>query len=239
MKNLSLDAEDITHLRSCKPGDCDLRISGAALDTIRASVDWKAPDAAAQVNARVREAAVRYVAAYMKTGDEALITYSDRAEPVSLKKEWQGILAASPYFHQYNAALHGYLTEYPRRPLAGATDVLYWVKEDYSGLKPVISLMHGVIYQNPATPDRTVVVQKQLYASHYYYGSLAVAVVAGGMEGSTPITYLIYANRSRGDLLKGGFGGLRRTVARNQAKTAAEQTLGTIKEVMESTAGGT
>jgi len=92
-----------------------------------------------------------------------------------------------------------------------------------------------VIYQDPATPDRTVVVQKQLYASHYYDGSLAVAVAISATEGTTPITYLVYANRSRGDVLKGGFGGLRRSVARNQAKSAAEQTLTTIKTVLEKT----
>ncbi len=237
MKDLALDADDVAHLRSCQPGDCDLRIGGAALERIRSSVNWTAPDAAAQANARVREAIVSYVGLYMKTGDSALVTYNDRSEPVSLQKEWQAIMAASPYFQQYNAALKDYLTDYPRRTLNGAKDIIYWVKEDYTGLKPVISVVHGVIYEDPATPDRTVVLQKQLYASHYYDGSFAVAIAAGGLEGATPVTYLLYANRSRGDLLKGGFGGLRRSVARNQAQSAAAQTLGTIKTVLERAGG--
>jgi hypothetical protein len=231
--NLSLNADDISHLRSCKPGDCDLRIGGTALDSLRAGIDWRAPDAAAQVNTRVREAIVQYIAAYMKSGDAALVTYNDRQQPVSLRQQWSEILAASPYFQQYNAPLHEYLTQYPKQKLAGATDVIYWVQEKYTGLKPVLSLVHGVIYQDPARPDRTVVAQKQLYASHYYDGSLAVAVAIGGTDAAAPVTYLVYGNRSRGDLLKGGFGGLRRNVARNQAKSAAEQTLGTIKEVTE------
>jgi hypothetical protein len=233
VRKLSLNADDVAQLRSCRPGDCDLRIGGAALDTIRASVDWKAPDAAAQAGARVREAIVKYLAAYMKAGDEALVTYNDREQPVSLREQWREILAASPYFQQYSAPLREYLTQYPRQTLSGAKDVLYWVQEDYTGLKPVLSLVHGVIYQDPARADRTVVIQKQLYASHYYDGSLAVAAVIGGAPGPAPVTYLVYANRSRGDLLKGGFGGLRRTAASNQAKSAAEQTLGTIKTVLE------
>jgi hypothetical protein len=232
VKSLSLNADDLAQLRSCKPGDCDLRIGGTALHTLRTSIDWKAPDAAAQANARVREVIVKYMSAYMKSGDEALVTYNDRAEPVSLRQQWQAILAASPYFQQYSAPLRDYLTQYPRQKLPGARDVLYWVQEDYTGLKPVLSLVHGVIYQDPARSDRTVVVQKQLYASHYYDGSLAVAAVVGG-AGPSPVTYLVYANRSRGDLLKGGFGGLRRTAASNQAKSAAEQTLGTIQTVLE------
>ena len=47
------------------------------------------------------------------------------------------------------------------------------------------------------------------------------------------MTYLVYANRSRGDLLKGGFGGLKRNVAQTQARKAAEDTLGIIEQQMD------
>jgi hypothetical protein len=234
VKDLSFDANEVAHLRSCKAGECDLRIGGTALEAIRSSVDWNAPDIEARVNARIREAIVAYAGAYMKSGDEALITYNDRLQPVSLKREWLGILAASPYFQQYAPPLRDHLAEYPRRPAAGARDILYWVNEKYTGLKPVMSVVHAVIYQDPTKPDRTMVAQKQLYASHYYDGSLAIASATAARDGSVPVTYLVYANRSRGDLLKGGFGGLRRKVAGDQAKNAAEQTLGTIKTVLES-----
>ena len=233
--NLSLDSDDVAHLKACKRGNCDLRV-GTGLDTLRSSVNWNAPDSVGQVNALVRQAVVGYLGAYLKSGDAALVTYNDRSEPVSLKQEWQSILAGSPYFQQYSPALREYLEQYPRKALPGATDVLYWVKEDYAGLKPVISVVHGVIYAPPDHPERIVVVQKQLYASHYYDGSLAVASVVGASQGTAPATYLIYGNRSRGDLLKGGFGGLKRKVARDQAKKSAEQTLTTIKSVLEQAA---
>jgi hypothetical protein len=225
----------VAQLKSCKAGDCDLRIGGAGLESIRSAVDWNAPDVQARVNARIREAVVAYAGAYMKSGDEALVTYNDRLQPVSLRREWQGILAASPYFQQYAAPLRDHLAEYPRGRAAGAKDVLYWVNEKYTGMKPVVSIVHGVIYQDPAKPDRTVIAQKQLYASHYYDGSLAIASATSALDGSVPVTYLLYANRSRGDALKGGFGGLKRKVAGDQAKSAAEQTLSTIKTVLEST----
>jgi hypothetical protein len=97
--------------------------------------------------------------------------------------------------------------------------------------------VHGVIYEPPAHPDRTLVFQKQIYASHYYDASAALAVVVEAREGDQPLTYIVYANRSRGDLLKGGFGGLKRKVARDQALKAAKQTLGTIKQVLEQSPG--
>ena len=238
VKDLALDAADVTRLKSCKPGDCDLKIGGAGIDKIRASVDWKAPDAAGQVNARVRAAVLDYVKAYLERGDEALVTYNDRADPVSLKQQWQSILASASNLKEYSPTLVDYLAQYPRQKLPGARDVLYWVKEDYTGLKPVISVVHGVIYVAPEHPDRTIVVQKQLYASRYYNGSLAVAAVVSVTDGPPPVTYLLYGNRSRGDLLNGGFGGIKRKVARDQAKKSAEQTLGTIKSVLEKASPG-
>lgn len=233
VKDMSLDAADIKHLQSCQPRDCDLRLGGAALPKLRAAVDWSGPDPAGQVNGLLRQSAVDYVAAYLENGDEALITYDDRATPVSLKQQWQGLLQGSQYFQQYNPALRDYLSQYPRQPLAGATDILYWVNEQYSGLKPVISIVHAVVYDAPGQPDRTVIMQKQLYASHYYDGSIALAVAIDAVEGGAPATYLIYANRSRGDLLKGGFGGLKRRLAGDQARKAAVQTLQTIKTQLE------
>jgi hypothetical protein len=43
----------------------------------------------------------------------------------------------------------------------------------------------------------------------------------------------VYVNRSRGDLLKGGFGGMKRAAAQKQARKAAEQTLQWMKTALE------
>ena len=231
VKNLSFDGDEISDLRSCKPGDCDIRLGGAAIEALQKSVDWSAADAADRVNAFARKAAVDYVTAYQSRGDAALVTYNDRSTPVSLQQQWRGILGNAAHFHQYVPELKAYLEQYPRGSLPGGRDVLYWVKENY-GLKPVISIVHGVIYQPPSRADRAFVVQKQLYASHYYDASLAVATLLSATENGAPVTYLVYANRSRGDMLRGGFGGLKRNVAQSQARKAAEETLGTIKSQM-------
>ena len=106
------------------------------------------------------------------------------------------------------------------------------MKENY-GLKPVLSIVHGVIYQPPSRADRAFVAQKQIYTSHYYDGSLAIATALSATENGAPLTYLVYANRSRGDMLRGGFGGLKRNVAQSQARKAAQETLGTIKRQLE------
>jgi len=237
VKALAFDRDEVDQLKSCRPGKCDIRLGGAGLETLRTSVDWNAPDYVERVNAFAQKATVDYLTSYQARGDAALVTYNDRAQPVSLKDQWLGILSNAPLLPEYAPELKTYLERFPAEPLPGARDVFYWVKENY-GMAPVLSLVHGVVYSPPSRPDRTMVVQKQLYASHYYDGSLAVATLLDTRDGGRPATYLVYVNRSRGDLLKGGFGGVKRSVARSQARKAAEETLGTIRRMLETAADG-
>ncbi len=232
VKDLAFDRDEIADLRSCRPGKCDTKLGGASIGALQKSVDWNGDDVIDRVNAFVRKSAVDYVAAYQARGDAALATYDDRARPVSLQEQWRGIVGNTAHFHEYAPELKAYLEQYPRGRLNGGRDVFYWVKENY-GFKPVISFVHGVIYQPPSRTDRTFVVQKQIYASHYYEGSLAVATVLSFTENGAPATCLVYANRSRGDVLRGGFGGLKRNMAESQARKAAQQTLSTIKSQLE------
>jgi hypothetical protein len=232
VKDLSFDRDEVDELRSCKPGKCDIRLSGTGIEALRSSVDWSAPDAVQRANVFARKAALDYVTAYQSRGDAALVTYNDRSKPVSLRQQWRGIVGNAAYFQEYAPELKAYLEQYPGGSLPGGRDVLYWVKENY-GLKPVISIVHGVIYQPPSRADRAFVLQKQIYASHYYDGSLAMATVLSATENGVPVTYLLYANRSRGDLLRGGFGGVKRNVLQSQARKAAQETLATIKHQLE------
>ena len=79
-----------------------------------------------------------------------------------------------------------------------------------------------------------MVAQKQIYASHYFDGSLAVTLLLQDPKDvDPPITYVVYFNRSRGDLLKGGFGGIKRRVAEEAASSAAQDTLGAMKRALE------
>ena len=232
VRDLTFDPGDVSDLRACKPGKCDVKLGGAGIQTLKKSVDWGAPDASDRVNAFVRKAAVDYVTAYQSKGDAALVTFNDRSQPVSLQQEWRSIISNSAHFHQYAPELKAYFEQYPRSWLAGGRDIFYWVKENY-GYKPVVSIVHGVVYQPPSRSDRAFVVQKQIYASHYFEGSLAIATLLSATENGAPATYLIYANRSRGDVLRGSFGGLRRNVAQSQARKAAEETLGSTKRQLE------
>ena len=235
VKDLSLDAAEIAQLKSCRPRDCDIRVGGAGLDKIRAAVDWNAPDAAGQVNAVVRQSIVglrRRLPEGRQRGARHLQRSIGARQPAAAVAGPARQLSVLAAIQPRAARLPGSRSS---RHAAGRARRAVWIKEDYTGLKPVISVVHGIIVDAPDRPDRTLVVQKQLYASHYYDGSLAMATIVGATDGATPVSYLLYFNRSRGDLLKGGFGGVKRKLARDQAKKGAEDTLGTIKKVLEQT----
>jgi hypothetical protein len=234
---LTLDPDDIDDLRSCRPGRCDVRLGPTTARTIGSAIDWRAPDAADRVHAWAREQLTAYVTAYLARGDDALIAYDDQSQPVKLRDMWRGILANSPSLTAYAPALVSYLTEFPRGKLAGLTEQIYWDKERLTGLKPIVFVTHMTRWTDPARPDRTIVAQKQIYASHYFYGSLAVTGFFEDTASPQPATYVVYYNRSRGDLLQGGFGGLQRRIAERAARDSAEQLLGGMKRALEQAAG--
>ena len=231
---LSFDRDDVEALKACRIGRCDVRIGGAGLAALQSAVNWNAPDYAEQVNAFARKAVVDYVTAYRARGDEALVTYNDSSKPVSLRNEWSNLLANASGFHAFLPELARHLSGFPNDSLPGGRDIIYWIKENYGGRKPIISIVHAVVY-TPKTgqADRTAVAQKYIYTSHYYDASLAVAWIASGVENGSPVTYIVYGNRSRGDMLRGGFRGIARGVAESLARKGAEETLTTIKQVLE------
>ncbi len=233
---LTLPESDIQALRVCQPGDCDVKIGGAGLGDLQAAVNWTSPDAADQVNAFVRRRLLAYVGDYAARGNAALVTYNDKSAPVSLAAEWRGILERSPNLFTYSAALATYLDRFPQAALPGGSDLLYWAKENYGGTT-VVHADHMVTWPDPAHPDRMTIAQKQIYASHYYNGSLAITTVVDRQD-ARPTSTLIYCNRSRGDMLQGALGGMKRRVAERQARSAAEATLGAIKTALEAAGGG-
>ncbi len=231
---LTLDSDDIADLRNCRPKDCGVRIGAAGASALGAAVDWRAPDASERASAWVRQRLAAYAAAYLKQGDAALVVYDDQSQPVKLQDMWKGIVDRSPAIAMYAPPLQRYLTGFPEAALPGATDELYWDQEHLTSLKTITGITHMVTWRDPQRSDRALVAQKQIYASHYFYGSLAVTLFLQDMrEAASPTTYLVYVNRSRGDLLKGGFGGLRQRLAEQMVKDSASQMLGAIKTALE------
>jgi hypothetical protein len=231
---LTLTSDERDGLRSCRPGDCDVRIGAAGAREASSAVDWTAADAAVRADEWVRTRLMQYVSDYLSRGDAALVTYNDKSREVSLKREWAGIVANSPALKAYAPDLQRYLTGFPNVTLRGVREEIYWDRQQFTALKPILGVTHMVTWTDPVRTDRILIAQKQIYASHYFYGGLSVTLVLQDPKDlNPPVTYVVYANRSRGDLLKGGFGGLRRRIAEQAVTSSAEDLLRRMKQALE------
>ena len=109
---------------------------------------------------------------------------------------------------------------------------VYWSKERFGG-RPVISVTHVSMLRGAgaAQPD-ALVAGKQIFATHYMNGALALTAIVGGGPGSR--RYLAYLNRSEVDVLSGFFGGLVRWLVERRLKSEASDVLQGLRRRLES-----
>jgi hypothetical protein len=217
-----LESGDIAELPSCRLGNCAVKLSAAAIQRLGREAEWLRSGIAATAQAVWREELVRYLDTYLSQGNQALIEYRDKDKPVRLADEFQALLEARPGVAEFAPEFREYLAQYPYVKLPGVADFLYWSTESF-GLKPVTSITHVSILQ---APGQAVIASKQLYASHYFEGSLGLTVALDDVAGAAqPGMYLLYLNRSRIDLLSGFLGGLRRLILRGRLRDGLRENL--------------
>ena len=110
---------------------------------------------------------------------------------------------------------------------------LYWSKEQFGG-KPVVRAIHVTIVRgvsDEGLPD-ALVAARQIYASHYMDGSLAVTALVRGAGGSP--SYLVYLNRSEVDVLDRFFGGMVRRIVERRLRTEGAAALEGLRRRLES-----
>jgi hypothetical protein len=127
----------------------------------------------------------------------------------------------------------------PGSDLPGAEEFIYWSKEQF-GLKPVVSITHVVIYQPRRfdVPD-VVIASKQIFASRYLGGSLAITLGARPSAAGPPSFYMAYVNRSRPRGFPPVIGGLVRRVAQGQTRNGLQEQLAIAKDRLERAYGRT
>jgi hypothetical protein len=244
---LSLEPSDVTDLAACRPDLCDIRMAGATPAEIAQAVQSHSADTPERATAWFRQALRSYVADYLNREHLALAEHDDRGLRVDVPVEWQAILTRSPLLPLLAPPVAQYVSAPTTLP-AGASEEIYWDKQRYTGLKPVIGVAQMVTWRDPAQPDRVVIAQKQIFASHYFFGSLAVTLIQQDSSAPKPTTYVVYANRLRGDLLRGAqptrqsgllgrvnavAAGFQRRVGEELVKQSAEQLLTSMKQQLE------
>jgi hypothetical protein len=231
---LQFDPADIDALKSCNPGDCEIQLSEDAIRALRSQVDWSAPGYRNQVNLAIRKRIVSLIDRYRKNGDQELTTYVDKDYPVAITDAFRISKSRMRPLFGYFPDLRTYLLNYPKAKLANSSDYFYWEQVKF-GLKPTLRINHVVIQRTAPAADSTyAVVNKQLYASHYFLSALDVWVCArDSANPKKPGFFLITEKASRQHGLTGLKGGLMRAVAVPRARDSLQRSLDGIKRELE------
>ena len=231
---LHLDDKELKEIPKCRPGDCMIKLSDLAMQSLRRQIDWTSPQAADQARSVIRQAFVDYVTNYQRIGDATLAVYNDQDKPQAIREGFHQLLSHSSQLFQYDPSLAAYLEKYPHAKPSGAEDIFYWQKAEF-GLKPVVRASHVVIHRHHQDSGNTYsIASKMLLASHYFRAALELkSLVPDRSAADAKSFYLICLNRSLVDGLTGVKGGLIRGTVKKRSRESLANYLGSIKQKIE------
>ena len=209
---LSLPPDDVADLRTCKVGDCELKLGEAALVRIQKETDWSKPTATADVERSIRRLAFDYVTAYREGGNSRLAIYRDAARPTFVAQEFAAMLDRMPSLTSL-PDLKNYLLGYPKVTLPKSESFLYWQEAKF-GLKPTLRINHLTIADQQT---HVAVVSKMLYASHYFWTAIELRILVPDPARGEGF-WFANVNRSRSDGLDGFVGSVIRGKVRGEAE---------------------
>jgi hypothetical protein len=225
---LTLPPDDISDLKTCKVGDCKVKLSADALARIQKEIDWSKPTANADVDRSMRKLALEYVTGYLEGGNSRLAEYRDAERPTFVAQEFAAMVNRMPPLTNYLTDLKGYLLNYPKVTLPNADSFLYWQDAKF-GLKPTIRINHLTIADEQTN---TTVVSKMLYASHYFWTAIELRVLIPDPARGEGF-WFVNVNQSRSDGLNGFKGSVIRGRARGGAEKGMQSALKITKTRME------
>jgi hypothetical protein len=225
---LHLPPQDLDALRTCTPGDCEVKLSAEALERIQKSVDWGKPTARAEAEALFRQVLYEYVLGYTQGGNERLAVYRDSQRPTFVATEFKSMVDRMPELGEYMPDLRSYLLDYPKVTLPNATAFLYWQEVQF-GLKPTIRVNHLVIDNKP---EFTGIAVKLIYASHYFWTALDLRVLVPDPARGKGF-WFVNVTRSRSDGLSGFMGTMVRARVQNEVIKGMEHALKATKAKVE------
>jgi hypothetical protein len=224
--SLVVSPGDVSALRRCRPGSCEFKLAASEMAQLHTMVDKPGAAAADEVSRYARRRVADYVNAYRERGDVAMTVYDDYGTAaVRASEAFASLLAGTTYLSQYAPPLQQHLAGPARRKPEGATEVIYWTRDETPGMRATLSINQLTVYTPPERPQLTIAATKQLFANHYFEGAFDMLAVAGRTdvprgEG----VYLLLLRQDRFDHLpSGGLLNIRgRVTGRLRERTEAE-----------------
>lgn len=234
LDGFTLEDEDIKELKNCKAGHCEIQLPAEAIETFQRSVNWSAPDRADQVNHLAQQMTLECLLRYLQGGNAALGTYRDKNHPTEIAETFQSLLSWSRALPVYLPELSSYLLDYPNLKSGDIESEFHWEKVKF-GLKPTLRVVQSVLYRGTSSAGPTLaVVEKQLYASHYFQTALDLTVCFRDSSQPTQTGfYLLTLKASKQAGLTGLKGEIVRKVAVDKTRSSLERALASLKRELE------
>ena len=234
LKDFSFSKEDIEGLKDCKPGACMIQMPASYIDELQRSINWASPDRDEQVNQLLQKTALQRLLEYQREGDAALGTYDDQSDPTNVAQQFAYILSYHKGLLDHLPDFYHYLLSYPNAKPANVESTFYWARVKF-GLKPTLRIVQAVtLTGGPADPVAYAIADKQLYASHYFETALDLSFcVRGSEDPKQPGFYLIEILGSEQTGLTGFKGTIIRKVAVDRSVSNIEDTLTSVKNLLE------
>jgi hypothetical protein len=232
LEGFTLDEQDITELKNCKIGHCQLQLPTEAIEDFQQSIEWSAPDVADRVNRRAQQLTLQALQEYMQGGNTALGAYRDKKHPAAVAETFASLIGRFEALPVYLPELNEYLLDYPKAKSENVQAGFYWEKVNF-GLKPTFRIVQKIVYRGTIGKEPAyAVAEKQIYASHYFQTALDLAVCVKDAQRSG--FYIITVKGSEQAGLTGLKGSIVRKVAVDKTRSSLERVLVTIKQKLES-----
>jgi hypothetical protein len=215
-------------VRSCRVGDCGIRLPAAAIERFGREIDIKTADAQGRGAQLFKQILLDQVTAYI-SGADHMPQYDDGPRPIRARDEFEGILSGMPELGALLPGLADHLRHFPSARLTNAEDFLYWSKEKF-GIAPFISVTHVTLA--PESPHQYVATTRDVYSSRYVDASVALAIASDSV-GDPQSFYLFYVNRSRANALRGALARIRRSIVERRVRGSLEENLSAVKQRLE------
>jgi len=232
LEGFTLEEQDITELKNCKTGHCQVQLPTEAIDEFQQSINWSAPNVADRVNRLAQRLALQALMEYMQGGNTALGAYRDKKHPAAVAETFASLVGRFEALPVYLPELNEYLLEYPKAKSDNVQAGFYWEKVNF-GLKPTFRIVQKIVYRGAIGKEHGyAVAEKQIYASHYFQTALDLTVCV--KDAQRPGFYIITVKGSKQAGLTGLKGSIVRKVAVDKTRSSLERVLVTIKQKLES-----
>jgi hypothetical protein len=237
LDGLTLEDRDLYALAKSEVKDSEIKLSQpeiARFQTIRATASRLTPQLKARLTTEFKKMIVERVRNYRVSGAASLGVYSDKEEPINAHEAFAALAREQAVSAHHCAYLYPYLESYPRKPLPDSESFIYWAKQTFGDLKPVINVVHVLIHREG---NRVYIASKQLYSTHYTEAGLSVAELIPFADGQGQTrTIVIYTVRLQVDMLGGSFGVMRKRMAQPRMVGTLKQSLSGMRVTMEALA---